>query len=155
MEREHYIPSMTARTLANNQSLIIGVINHLVPRHSGGVMADPFHNTFMAGIEQQTREEGYFLMLRSVEDSLELEKVRRSWSMDGMIFTGLFQDDFFKSVCNMGVPFVLIDSYIDLPEVYNVGLEDKQGGYLATRHLLENGHRVIAFASPSFGKTAL
>lgn len=148
MEREHYVPSMTARTLANNQSLIIGVINHLVPRHSGGVMADPFHNTFMTGIEQQTREEGYFLMLRSVEDSLELEKLRRSWSMDGMIFTGLFQDDFFKSVCNMGIPFVLIDSYIDLPEVYNVGLEDEQGGYLATRHLLENGHRVIAFASP-------
>lgn len=148
MEREHYVPSMTARTLANNQSMIIGVINHLVPRHSGGVMADPFHNTFMAGIEQKTREEGYFLMLRSVEDSLELETLRQSWSMDGLIFTGLFQDDFFDRVYHMGVPFVLIDSYIDLPDVYNVGLEDEQGGYLATRCLLENGHRVIAFASP-------
>lgn len=97
MEREHYVPSMTARTLANSRSLIVGVINHLVPRQSGGVMADPFHNTFMAGIEQQTREEGYFLMLRSVEDSLELEKLRQSWSMDGMIFTGLFQDDFLRA----------------------------------------------------------
>jgi LacI family transcriptional regulator len=35
-----------------------------------------------------------------------------------------------------------------LPDIYNVGLEDQEGAYLATRHLLENGHRVIAFTSP-------
>lgn len=72
-----------------------------------------------------------------------------------MIFTGLFQDDFFESVRNMGIPFVLIDSYIDLPDVCNVGLEDEQGGYLATRHLLEHGHRVIAFASPFLRKNGV
>jgi LacI family transcriptional regulator len=48
----------------------------------------------------------------------------------------------------MDIPYVLIDSYIDSPDVYNVGLEDQRGGYLATKHLLERGHRVIAFASP-------
>ena len=148
MEREHYVPSMTARTLANSESLIIGIINHLVPEGSGGVMADPFHNTFMGGIENRTRKEGYFLMVRSVADSRELETLRHSWSLAGMIFTGLFQDEFFECVRSLGVPYVLIDSYIDLPEVCNVGLEDEKGGYLATRHLLEHGHRVIAFTSP-------
>lgn len=148
MDREHYVPSMTARTLANSKSLIIGVINHLVPQDSGGVMADPFHNTFMGGIENCTRNEGYFLMVRSVEDSRELETLRHSWNLAGMIFTGLFQDEFFECVRGMGIPYVLIDSYIDLPEVCNVGLEDEKGGYLATRHLLERGHRVIAFTSP-------
>ena len=152
MEREHYVPSMTARTLANSESLIIGIINHLVPQNSGGVMADPFHNTFMGGIENRTREEGYFLMVRSVEDSRELETLRHSWSLAGMIFTGLFQDEFFECVRNMGIPYVLIDSYIDLPEVCNVGLEDEKGGYLATRYLLEHGHRVIAFTSPFIRK---
>lgn len=34
------------------------------------------------------------------------------------------------------------------PNICCVGLEDEKGGYLATKHLLENGHRVIAFASP-------
>ena len=33
--------------------------------------------------------------------------------------------------------------------MYSVGLEDEKGGYLATHHLLENGHRTIAFTSPS------
>lgn len=152
MEREHYVPSMTARTLANRESLIIGVINHLVKEQSGGVMADPFHNTFMGGIEHETRKEGYFLMLRSVSDIDALENLRRSWSVDGMIFTGLFQDEFFDHVQNMHLPYVLIDSYIDLPDVWNVGLEDEKGGYLATKHLLEHGHRCIAFACPEIRK---
>lgn len=148
MEREHYVPSMTARTLANNESPIIGFINHLVPEDSGGVMADPFHSTFMGGMENRTRKEGYFLMVRSVADARELETLRHSWSLAGMIFTGLFRDAFFECVRAMGVPYVLIDSYIDLPDVCNVGLEDEQGGYLAARCLLEHGHRVIAFTSP-------
>ena len=38
---------------------------------------------------------------------------------------------------------------MDHPDVCSVGLEDEKGGYLATRHLIENGHRGIAFASPS------
>ncbi|OQB22359.1 MAG: Catabolite control protein A [Firmicutes bacterium ADurb.Bin182] len=152
MERLHYVPSMTARTLANNESPIIGIINHLVPQHSGGVMTDPFHNTFMGSIENRAREEGYFLMIRTVEDSRELETLRHSWRVAGMIFTGLFQDEFFESVRNMGIPYVLIDSYIDLPNVCNVGLEDQKGGYMATRYLLEHGHRVIAFTSPFIRK---
>jgi LacI family transcriptional regulator len=152
MDRLHYVPSMTARTLANNESPIIGIINHLVPQNSGGVMADPFHNIFMGSIENSVRKEGYFLMVRSVEDSRELETLRHNWSLAGMIFTGLFQDEFFECVRYMGIPYVLIDSYIDLPEVCNVGLEDQKGGYIATRYLLEHGHRVIAFTSPFIRK---
>ena len=30
-----------------------------------------------------------------------------------------------------------------------MGLEDEKGAYMATKHLLDNGHRVIAFASPT------
>ena len=62
--------------------------------------------------------------------------------------TGLFQDSFFDAVAKLGIPVVLIDSYVDDPNICCVGLEDEKGGYLATKHLLENGHRVIACASP-------
>lgn len=44
---------------------------------------------------------------------------------------------------------MLIDSYVNDPDVCSVGLEDEKGGYIATKHLLENGHRTIAFASPT------
>jgi LacI family transcriptional regulator len=55
----------------------------------------------------------------------------------------------------MNIPFVLIDSYIDLPDVCNVGLDDHMGGYIATKYLLERGHRVIAFTSPFVRETGV
>ncbi|MCL1820687.1 MAG: LacI family transcriptional regulator [Oscillospiraceae bacterium] len=152
ISNENYVPSMTARTLAKNTSPIIGFINHLVPQRVGGFMADPFHNTFIGSIENCTREKGYFVMVRTVEDSYGLETIHRNWNFAGIILAGMFNDDFFERVRTIGIPYVLIDSYIDLPEVHNVGLEDQKGGYIATRHLLERGHRVIAFTSPIIRK---
>ena len=149
IEREHYVPSMSARSLANDHSFIIGVITHLTPQNTGSTMSDPFLSAFVDSIEKRTREEGYYLMVRSVEDAAELDALSRSWRLSGLILTGMFQDDFFNATLNLRTPFVLIDSYVDHPGVYSVGLEDEKGGYLAARHLLENGHRAVAFASPS------
>lgn len=149
IERRNYVPSMTARTLAKDSSSIIGVITHLTVQNIGSTMSDPFLSSLVEGVEARTREEGYYIMIRSVEDSLALESLRRSWQLSGVIMTGMYQDDFFEYTRNLDVPFVLIDSYVDSPDVYNVGLEDEKGAYIATRHLLENGHRVIAFASPT------
>ena len=151
IEREHYVPSMTARTLANAnaESSIIGVITHMTPQNTGSTMSDPFLGIIVEGIESRTRAEGYYLMMRSVEDARALDFLSRSWHLSGLIFLGIFQDDFFDCTQKLGIPYVLIDSYINEPSVYNIGLEDEKGGYLATKHLLEKGHRVIAFASPS------
>ncbi len=149
IEREQYVPSMTARTLANAESSIIGVITHMTPQNMGSTMGDPFLSSFVEGIESRTRAEGYYLMIRSVEDARALDFLSRSWRLSGLILTGMFKDDFFTCTQKLGIPYVLIDSYIDQPDVYNIGLEDEKGGYIATKHLLENGHRTIAFASPS------
>ena len=148
IKRVNYIPSMTARTLANNASPIIGFINHLMLKNKGGFLSDPFHNSFMGSIEDRMREQGYFVMVRTVEDAHSLEAVHRNWNLAGMVFLGLFEGEFFDCVRKLDIPYVLIDSYIDIPGIYNVGLDDQKGGYLATKHLLENGHRVIAFTSP-------
>ena len=149
IEREHYVPSMSARSLANDHSSIIGVITHLTPQNTGSTMSDPFLSSFVDSIEKRTREAGYYLMVRSVEDAAALDEISRSWRLSGLILTGMFQDDFFEATKGLGIPFVLIDSYVNDPSACCVGLEDVRGGYLATRHLLENGHRTIAFASPS------
>lgn len=143
-----YVPSMTARSLVSNSSKVIGFINHLVPGTNGGFVADPFHSAFIGSAEEILRENGYYLMLRTVSDSNELLQFLRNWNLDGLFFTGLFEDEFFDTLKDLQVPIVLIDSYIKHHTILNVGLEDYQGGYLATRYLLEKGHRKIVFASP-------
>ena len=128
IQREHYAPSMSARSLANDQSNIIGVITHLSPENTGSTVADPFMSSFVDSIEKS---------------------LSRSWRLSGLILTGMFQDEFFSTIRALGVPYVLIDSYVDDPEACRIGLEDEKGGYIATRHLLEKGHRTIAFTSPA------
>ena len=149
IQREHYAPSMSARSLANDQSNIIGVITHLTPQNTGSTVGDPFMSSFVDSVEKRIREEGYYLMIRAVQDAAELDSLSRSWRLSGLILTGMFQDDFFRTTSTLGIPYVLIDSYVDDPEACCILLEDEKGGYIATKYLLEKGHRTIAFASPS------
>lgn len=149
IDREHYAPSMSARSLANDQSNIIGVITHITPQNPGSTIGDPFMSSFVDSIEKRVREEGYYLMIRAVEDAAGLDSLSRSWRLSGLILAGMFEDEFFRIARTLGIPYVLIDSYVDDPEACCVGLEDEKGGYIATKYLLEKGHRSIAFASPS------
>lgn len=147
IKRSGYTPNMSARALVSNSSKVIGMINHLVPRTSGSFVEDPFHSTLIGSIEEVLRDNGYYLMLRTVEDSADLLTFLRNWNIDGMFFIGLFRDAFFDTLSEVDIPVVLIDSYIEHPRMQNIGLEDFNGGYIATRHLIERGHTHIVFAS--------
>lgn len=155
IERDNYVPNMTARSLVNKLSKIIGVINHVVPEKTGNFISDPFHSVVIEGIEKKLREKGYYMMIRTVYSEEDLFSLLRNWNIDGLIIIGLFQDDFFEKLTKANIPFVLIDSYIDNKKVLNIGLDDCRGGYLATKYLIDKGHRNIVFASPIIKKNGV
>ena len=70
IEREHYVPSMSARSLANDQSAIIAMVTYITPRTTGSTVSDPFMSSVAASVEQRTlaKLEDY-LMLRSAKAS--------------------------------------------------------------------------------------
>ncbi len=144
-----YVPNMSARSLVSNSSKVIGFVNHVITRGPSNFMDDPFHAAAIGAIEAALRENGYYLMLRTVETAEELVEFLQTWNVDGLFFTGIFKDKFFDALSGFRIPVVLIDSYIKNPHVCNVGLEDFNGSYQATRYLIQNGHRNIGFASPS------
>lgn len=148
IEKRNYAPNMSARSLVNKASKIIGVINHLIPEQAGSFLQDPFHGAFIGGIERELRLRGYFMMVRTVESETEILSLFRNWNLDGVILTGLFEDSFFGRLVKTDKPIVLLDSYIENEKIFSVGLEDFRGGYLATSHLIGRGHREIVFASP-------
>ncbi len=146
-----YVPNMSARSLVSSSSKVIGVISHLAPHNNESIVEDPFHSAFIGSIERTLSNNGYYLMLRTVQTSSELLSFLRNWNVDGLFFTGVFQDEFFQSLADINIPIVLIDSYINNTNHTNIckiGLEDYKGGYTATRYLIEHGHKDIAFASP-------
>ena len=144
-----YVPNMSARSLVSSSSKVIGFVNHVVTRSDSNFMEDPFHSASIGAIEATLRENGYYLMLRTVKTAEELITFLQNWNVDGLFFTGIFKDKFFDSLNNINIPVVLIDSYVHNPHFCNVGLEDFTGSLLATRHLIQQGHTRIAFASPN------
>lgn len=143
----HYTPNLSARALVSSTSHIVGVINHLVPLDSGGFFQDPFHGALLAGIEQALRERGYYMMMRTIDNTPELLSLLSNWNLDGLILTGIFPSAFYTDLITQATPFLLIDSYV-LGAAPQVRLEDRRGGYLAAKHLLEMGHRRILFCGP-------
>lgn len=144
-----YVPNMSARSLVSNSSKVIGFVNHVITRKDSNFMEDPFHSASIGAIEQALRENGYYLMLRTIETSDELLAFLQNWNVDGLFFTGIFKDHFFDVLSGLHIPIVLIDSYTNRKSLCNVGLEDFRGSYNITKYLIEHGHRHIAFASPS------
>lgn len=144
-----YIPNMSARSLVSSSSKVVGFVNHAISRSTTNFMEDPFHSSTVSEIEAALSENGYYLMLRTVETAEELVAFLQNWNVDGLFFTGIFKDKFFDSVAGLNMPIVFIDSYVRTPQFCNVGLEDFTGSYNATRHLIEKGHRHIGFASPN------
>ncbi|MBO7357940.1 MAG: LacI family DNA-binding transcriptional regulator [Lachnospiraceae bacterium] len=145
-----YTPNMSARALVSRQSKVVGFINHTMPTSDYNPMDDPFTATFIGIIEKALRENGYYLMVRTVTSSEELLALLRNWNMDGLFINGVFKDSFFETIDSLDIPVVLIDSYIDSKKCSNVGLEDKTGCYMATKYLIDHGHRQIVFAAPPF-----
>ncbi|MBE0600151.1 MAG: LacI family DNA-binding transcriptional regulator, partial [Firmicutes bacterium] len=147
MQELDYVPNLSARALVSSSSHIIGVINHLVPREVGGFFQDPFHGAMLSGVEVALRTHGYYMMIRSIDTARDLLSLLSNWNLDGLILTGIFPSEFFNKLTKQKTPFLLVDSYIS-DEVPQIRLEDRKGGYLAAKHLLENGHRRILFCGP-------
>ncbi|GHV40427.1 LacI family transcriptional regulator [Clostridia bacterium] len=145
-----YVPNMSARALAAGSSKVVAMVNHLNPVRSGNIMGDPFFTAFAGSVEEALKKSGYYFMLRSVSGKKDLLKFLAGWNINGLFFNGVFEDDdIYSALTGLDIPVVLSDSYLsDYGNMSNIGLEDYNGGYLAAKHLTDNGHKRIAFACP-------
>jgi DNA-binding LacI/PurR family transcriptional regulator len=136
-----YVPSPMARGLISNQTHSIGVVSDDI--------SDQFFARVVAGAEAEARSRGYYLMIGSVEPDddqrgyLRLLLERR---VEGLILARpsapLSAEDLLHAK-TAGVPIVSVASN-RLPGFPIVDVDNVQGGYAATAHLVESGHRQIA-----------
>lgn len=140
-----YIPNMYARSLVQQSSRVIAYIE----LHPANRFDSPFVSSLIETLESALHNKDYYLMVRRAQDKDDLIHFLKCWNVDGLFFTGLGDPAMMDVINNMGIPTVTIDSYSSLDRVSNVRADDCEGGYLATRHLLDNGHRRIAVAFPS------
>lgn len=147
LEECDYVPNNSARSLTQNSSKIIGVALKSRKWKYENIMADPFMGVLLGAIESEIRLRGYYMMIYTSNDISELIRNILTWNVDGLILIGIVHDDFVRIKSRYKKPVVLIDSYAprDIMNYVNIGLEDEKGAYEMTRHLLDKGHRRIAF----------
>lgn len=142
-----YVPNISARSLTQNCSKIIGVALKSRKDKYVNLIADPFFGELIGALEAEIRARGYFMMIYTSHDISEIIRNVLTWNVDGLILVGMLHDDFIRIKSRYKKPMILIDSYAprEIMNYVNIGLEDEKGAYEITQYLLGMGHRRIAF----------
>lgn len=112
-----------------------------------------FFGKIIRGAEQEAAAHGYKLLVRSTDNDAEKERqclLELQSHVAGFVIapaTGNQNHAHYGQLLVQGVPFVFVDRYLPEFNVDRVTSDNVQGGYLATRHLLELGHRRIGVIS--------
>jgi DNA-binding LacI/PurR family transcriptional regulator len=137
-----YTPHPLARRLSLGRTLTIGVV---LP-----FLTLPSYVERLRGVQQMLEDSEYDLSLHSRENPQKLDQLidelSQNKSVDGTIVFSLIPSNTQIQQFNQArIPLILVDACH--PDVSRVYIDDEKGGYLATSHLIELGHRQIAFLS--------
>ncbi len=142
-----YVKNYSARSLVMNTSNLLGVVIPQTEPGSALVFNNPFYSEILSSIEYHARQMGYHIILSGTDADKQYFDLARERNLDGIIIIGAYPDEFYEGLENVGIPMVLVDSYIDSKCFNAVMLDDYQSAYDATKYLIQNGHREIAFLS--------
>jgi LacI family transcriptional regulator len=147
IEDRGYVANMSGRSLAKYGSKIIAIVKIAVRRGEFNIVYEPFFSEIIGELESHVRRKGYFLMLHVSDDVDECLRMAASWNVEGMIVHGGSADDCAALMRKARVPVVFIDDYFhdDGVPYVNIGVDDRQGGFMAAEYLIQEGHRRIAF----------
>lgn len=140
-----YRPNELARSMTTGKSGIIGVIV--------GDIENAFFSLAVRGISDVARMAGFNVIIANSGEELDAEKsavdLLIGKRVDGLIVTPARCDrmEHLQDVRRVGVPLVLFDRSIPELGVDAVTGDDFDAAMVATSHLLDMGHRRIAYIS--------
>jgi LacI family transcriptional regulator len=141
VEQLGYQPNRVARSLVTKSTQTIAL---LLPD-----ITNPFYAALVSGIQHRALESGHTMLLCTTEGDPEREEqyltLLRSKQVDGVLVDGLvLPPDRIARFVREGLPIVCLDRDIASESVPLVQVDNRMGAMLATRHLIELGHKRIA-----------
>jgi LacI family transcriptional regulator, galactose operon repressor len=139
-----YVPNIAASSLRKGKTKLIGLIVRDI--------RDGFCLEVVPSIEAACANSQYSLLLcnagASQQSEFEFLRTLLQRRVDGIILiTPLTTIPDPYIIFGKEVPLVLVDSVAIGAPICTVSVDHTMGGYLSTKHLLELGHRKIAFLS--------
>ena len=137
-ERLGYVPNLSARTLKQRTSRVVGVVV--------SDLSNQFYAALAAGIEQTLREANYQMLLLGDNSDVaqELTGARTFLSMraPGVIMTPASNTAADLLVAR-GIPVVEVDRRLASSSCDAVVIDNERGARLAVEHLLQLGHERV------------
>lgn len=147
-EKMSYRPNAQAQSLVLKKTNTIGVIISELTRDS---VKAAFSFEVLCGISDRSSELNYDIILFSTNPNKQMNKTYsdlcRERNVDGVILKGLkTTDPYLREVTDQSMfPSVLIDIPVAGERVGHVTTDNVSGVRDAVRHLIQQGHRNIAF----------
>ncbi|MBL7006490.1 MAG: LacI family DNA-binding transcriptional regulator [Spirochaetia bacterium] len=139
-----YQPNILARGLVNQKTYMIGVV---LP-----YLTNSFFTNIISDIEERCLADGYDILLGNSSSTIKSEKgsIERMVNrrVDGIICCpDPRYFEFYNKLLGTGIPLIQIMTHIKGIDAKSLLVDDEEGGFLATNHLLELGHEKIGFVS--------
>ncbi|WP_397448692.1 LacI family DNA-binding transcriptional regulator [Pseudomonas sp. NA-150] len=135
-----YVPSAVARSLKAKSTLTIGL---LIPN---GI--NPYFAELARGIEDYCERNGFCVILCNSDDNPDKQRsylrVLLEKRVDGLIVSSVGGDAEAGGLANVRTPMVVVDRDLDGVTADLVRIDHEEGAYLATCHLIGQGHQHIA-----------
>lgn len=137
-----YYPNTAARSLVTRKTGTIGIMM--------ADISEPYYSQIIKGMEYASSRTGYTLLFSNSYESVErnrvLQKMIFAERVDGLVIVGsnIQEKNFVLTLLEQEIPFVLIERNFSDPRVNCIWVDNTQGAYLATKYLIEKGHRKIA-----------
>lgn len=143
----NYVPNRAARSLASRQTHAIALV---VPEDTTRFFGDPFFAAIVTGINARLSRSDYVLNLFIASDDPgdKATSYLTGGNVDGALVVSHHTSDTFVERINEAVPVVFGGrSVAERPGDYYVDIDNVEGGRVATRYLVDRGHRRIATIS--------
>lgn len=135
-----FVPKAEARARALQKTRRIGVITPF--------FTAPSFVQRLRGIASAMSKAHYELVIYPIETASQLENyfgsIPLTGNLDGLVIVSLpISADYAQRLQTFNIPTVMIEC--SQPNLSSVEIDDYQGGQLAAEHLINKGHRCIAF----------
>ena len=136
-----FVPNPVARGLAGGRTLSVGVVTQ--------TMDSPFFGGALRGVEGELSAAGYSPLFVSghwnAAHEVRCIDVLRTRRVDGIIVLDGRLADAALTTLAASLPVVVTGRTLKAPGVFSLSFDNFEGARLATHHLLQRGHRRIAF----------
>ncbi len=113
-------------------------------------LSNPFASSVLRAVEDACRDRGVSVFAASIDEDADRERARvedlLARRVDGLVVAPVAPEaPHLVELARRGYPLVLVDRELGDPAADQVVVDNERGARRATEHLLEHGHRRIAF----------